>query len=410
MRTANLLGLYIAQAINYLAPLAVLPYIIHQLGPSIFGQIAIAQAACAYAYVFMELGTTPELVRRLAAENPDSANSRQLHTTALVLRLLAGVLLLGPTFAATLLLLPEASAMYLAGAYAAALFTALYPTWYFLSFERSLVSSAIQSATKLGALPCYFLLVKTEEDGFRYLLITAAATAFAAIAAHIHIWRAFDERPTPRQALLSRAAEVVRDSRHLLLGNLSVAFYSNLPMLMLGRYAATNEVGQFAGAIKLLSAAQGMITPLGLALAPGISRHRRDAPEKMQRFVRAAYAASLVFAIAIAIVLIAAPGPVVHYLLGDEYAGTVNLLPLLAPLPLLWATSNIFGTTALPALGRHRLYFSLLMAIAAFSLITNWYAVSGFGLSGAVFAVLAVESLAACLLYLGYRRSRRTIP
>lgn len=394
----NVASLGAVLAANTLIPLITLPYLTRTLGAESFGKLVYVQAVMTYALLFTDYAFSWSAVRDIAAARDDKPRlSRMFHSvwaaqwllsavTGLVLALIAW---LAGMHGATL-------ALYSLGFLAIVLGNTLFPLWFFQGVERMGEIALIQVGTRLLSIPAIFLLVKSPSDTAVALAIQAGVALLAGSCALLYLWRSgWVNAYTPSRVDIVAA---LRTGFTLFLSKLGISFYTTLAPLALGLMAGTTAVSYFSLADRLRSAGQSLLSPIATALFPRLSHLYASDRASAARLAHRGFILTLAVASAISLALFCLAGPAVRLLGGKEFDPAVDVLRVLALLPLIVGLSNVFGVQIMLPNGRIRAFNCILAGAAVLGATAIWPMTVWLGAVGAAVTVVSVELFVTCAM------------
>src|SRR5215470_2218422 len=133
----NMFWLYALQGLNYVIPLAVLPYLVRVLGIEGYGLIAFAQAFAQYFVILTDYGFNLSATKRIALARDNRQEVSRIFWSVILVKtllMLLGALVMG----AIVLSIPRfrADAPLYAIAYIAVVGSVLFPLWLFQGMEQ----------------------------------------------------------------------------------------------------------------------------------------------------------------------------------------------------------------------------------------------------------------------------------
>jgi O-antigen/teichoic acid export membrane protein len=166
----------------------------------------------------------------------------------------------------------------------------------------------------------------------------------------------------------------------------------------LGLFAPATLVGYFGAAEKLSKATAGLLNPIRESLYPRINSlvlHER--PEAM-RLARIGVTLMIGTGLLLSITLFFFAEPIVGMLMGGRFEPAVEVLRILAPLPLLLGTTYSCGQLCLLPLRRDRLILHVVVFAAVVNLLGSFTLGPRWGHTGMAITVLISESVVALSL------------
>lgn len=386
----NAIALGWVQLATFVLPLVTLPYLARTLGPRALGVLVFAQAFSGFVYLLSEYGFGLSAGRDIAARRGDeqppddivaAVQGAKLALFALTVLLGAVALLLVPNFRDS----PE----YLLLAVADAIALGLSPLWYFRGIERLRLAATLNLLARVVATVGVILLVKSRDQGWIVLAVSAATDLVASAVSLAVMYRQVSwERPTwtgTRQAL--------RDGWHLFLYNASLVLYTTANAFVLGLLAPATQVAFFGGAERMSRAATRMVGPVSEALFPRVTYLLAQGERQRARFVAGRsllYLTGLGLLAAAALALLA-PW-IVGLVLGDGYGAAVPVLRVLALLIPLIAASNVLGIQWAIPLGFDKQFTRVILLAGPLNLAMLAVLVPLLQALGAAVAVVVTEA------------------
>ncbi|MDR3762775.1 MAG: flippase [Acidobacteriota bacterium] len=387
----NAAALYSLQGLNYLIPMAVLPFLVRVLGMEVYGLVAFSQAFAQYFNILTDYGFNLSATRYIAHHREDLERVESMFWQVLILKvllmffgllILAGILLGVPRF--------RRDALFFLVAYTAVAGGVLMPQWYFQGMERMRSISVVTGAAKLLAAALLFALVRRPSDGLLAVAIQSGGVLLAGVLGLFVALRHLGSRGViPSRGELWATA---RDGWHLFVSAAAVSLYTNTNLVLVGLLAGNVEAGYFSAAEKIIRAMQGLISPLMQAFFPHVNavaaRSREAAVRLISRALR--WTAALSFAASAAMFVLA--GSVAFLCFGRAAAGSVPVMRWIAFLPFLIAVSNVLGIQTMLTFRYDRQFSRILVASGLLNLALGVPLVMLYGARGAGASVLVTET------------------
>jgi polysaccharide transporter, PST family len=382
--------LYVLQGLNYLVPLAVLPYLIRVLGIERYGLIAFAQAFAQYFVILTDYGFNLSATKRIALIRDDNAEVSSVFWSVLLIKV--GLMVMGMIVSAVIVFSvprfrPDA-ALY-AIAYVAVVGNVLFPVWLFQGMEQMRYISVVTGGAKVLSAILLFALVHRPSD---YVIALAIQSGGLLIAGIVGFWTGISRFGLVfRQPSKVYVTQVLADGWHLFVSNAAGTLYATTNVFLVGLVAGNVQAGFFSAAEKITRSIQGMLGPITQAIYPHVSGLAAKSKEGALLFIRKSlvWIGALSF-IPSAIVLIFTR-PISVLLLGKAADGSILPLRWMAMLPFIISVSAVLAIQTMIPFGMEkqlsRIYVIAGLASLPFSLsLIHWY-----GATGGAAAVLVVE-------------------
>jgi PST family polysaccharide transporter len=346
----NAIALYGSQAANNILPWITFPYLTRVLGPEKWGLIGWSQEFIRYFIVISSFGFDLTATRQVAIHRDDPEKLSRIFSAVMIAR----ALLAAGCFVAMLLIVEATPAMrphlvLFMIAYLNVLGNVLFPQWLFQGLEKMGVVTAREIGTRLVGLLPTFLLVHGPQDYLWAATVQSGSGAVAALAGLLMMGKYTTARF--RLVSWSEILDQYKEGWHVFLSMAAMNLYGSSNRFILRFLSGDRGVGLLLVAQRLIDAANSVAIVLSISMFPYISNlaatRRKDA---MALFRRAERLIAIPFSLlSLGIFALAPLG--IRILVGRQYAGTVPLLQLMSPMPLLLAFGNLYATQFMLGLG-----------------------------------------------------------
>ena len=400
----NILSLTVVQGLNYVLPLVVLPYLLRILGPRRYGEIAFAQSLMSYAVVLTDFGFNLSATREisLARGSPKEVARIFWSTLAAKLVLLAiAAAVIGPAIVIIRPLEREWEIVVACGLLVVG--SVAFPQWYFLGIERMRIIATISVITKFATVCLIFLFVRSAADYLQAAALLSAQQLTGALASAVAVAMVAPValyRPTWRDIRERLAA-----SWHLFLANAAGTLYLNSNAFLLGILTGSYEVAMYSLANKITLALSGLLSPIVQAVYPRASRLFDESPEKARMFIRRLIAWMLPLGAALSLGTAILAPEIVHLLAGAGYEGSIEVLRIMSPLPLVLGIASVLAQIVMINLGLSRTLSRVYLAVGILNLALVPGLALAFGAAGASISLTIVEISAGLLMLIPIRRA-----
>src|SRR5579864_817252 len=388
---SNMFWLYALQGLNYLVPLAVLPYLVRVLGVERYGLIAFAQAFAQYFVILTDYGFNLSATKRIALMRDRHDEVSSLYWSVILIKL--GLMLLGAVVvAAVLALVPRfrADASLYAIAYLAVLGSVLFPVWLFQGMEQMRYISVVSGAAKVLSAILLFIVVRRQSDYVLALAIQSGGLLLAGVAG---FWLGIRRyQLTFRVPSREQLSQVLRDGWHLFVSNAAGTLYATSNVFLVGLVAGNVDAGYFSAAEKITRSIQGMLGPITQAIYPHVSTLAAQSREVAIAFLRKSLAWIGLLSFLPSLVLLLFVGPIAHLLFAQAAEGTVVPLRWMAMLPFIIAISGVLAIQTMIPFGMEKQLSRIYIVAALSSLCFSLPLIYRFGAAGGAAGVFVIES------------------
>ncbi len=338
----NALALYGVQAVNYLLPLVLVPYLAHVLGRDRWGQVAYAQAVGVYVRQVVDYGFNLSGTREVARHRDAPDRLAELLSGVLAAKgILAAAAVSAAVAAAAFIPQLWNEPAYLAGGLLWAVAVGFHLGWFYQGLERMRLVAVLTVLGRALGVAAIFLLVRTPADGWKVLLLQG--TAFLVPTA-VALSLAYRDIPF-RWPSLRRGWSALRLGWNLFLNQGALTLYATASTVILGLLAPLRAVAYYAGAEKISTALVDLLmSPITWAVYPRLSHLAHQGHSGAVRLARLLVLLTTGGGLVLGITLFAGAPLVVQILLGPEFEAAVPVLRILAALAPLtaagWSLAN----------------------------------------------------------------------
>jgi len=371
--TKNFSALAVLQAMRYLIPFIVLPYVTPIIGVTHFGEIAIAysialifQTVVNYSFDFIG-------ARDVARNREDMSKVSEIVSTILCARivlyvvaflLLGGLVLAVPKFREIWLLILISVVT--------AFFSMNVSEWFFQGMEKMEHITIVNVISRVVYLILIFLFIKEREDYLLYPLFNLLGFVMASGYSILMMTRKYKCRL--RIPPFSKILGSFKLGKDLFVNQVCMSFCINLPNILLGTISGSVAAGLYDAAGKLHNAGKHTIDVLNRTFFPFLSR-RIDKHTRYRRI-------NFVFSLLMAVLLFVLAPFLIRLLYSDEFLPAVRLLRILAASVFFTGINSAYGVNYLLLIGREKLLRNItisvtLVGVLLFVVLTKLYDTTG---------------------------------
>jgi len=264
----NIIALYGVQVGRKIIPLITIPYLARVLGAAGWGEVAFVTSASEFLVLFIEFGFNLSATREVARNRDCPKTCGEIMSGVLGAQALLAIVgvMVALIAAPWIPILRDHRAM-VAGGLVYGVTQGLAPLWFFQGLERLKLSSALEISGKIAQLFAMFLIVRSPEDGWKWMMLCAAAPLVTTAGAFILAFRSVPlVRPT-----IPLVRDALRMGWHMFIFRSAESLYVVGNSFLLGLFAAPEIVGYFAAGEKISRAAFGLLNPVRDAIFPRLS-------------------------------------------------------------------------------------------------------------------------------------------
>jgi polysaccharide transporter, PST family len=386
----NIISLFLLQGANYVLPLITVPYLVRILGPEKFGLLAFSQAFIQYFVLLTDYGFNLSATRLISIHRDDLQQRSYIFWSTVWIKI--GLMII--SFLITVAVVFSFHKFRIEWplffiTFMVVVGNVLFPIWYFQGMERMKFISAVNISAKLISVAAIFLLVHQEGD---YLLAAACQAGGILVSGLLGMYFVPKAGPLlflwPKPALL---LEAFKEGWHLFISTAGVSLYSNSTTFILGLLAGVEAVGYFSASQKLITAFQGLTTPVSQAIYPRITALAVHSRQETLRFLRKTLTWIGTCTLLLSIIIFGFAKYAVLLILGPQFLDAVVLVRITAFIPFVVGLSNVFGIQTMIPFGMTKQFSRILVSGGIVNLLILFPLILVAGAKGAAISLLVTE-------------------
>lgn len=402
----NFSYLFALQVVNYLVPLALLPYLTRVLGSENFGKIAFAQAFVTYFILLTDFGFNLSATQAVVKAKEDKIKlSKVFWSTTFTKLILAGVsLILFVILVLTVSKFRELATL-LVLAFTGVFSTILFPIWFFQGTEKMGYLTWFNAVPRILILVTTFFLVKKQTDFQLALLIQVSATLISSIICAILIYKkGMVEFYRPKLIELQQST---KEGWEIFASGVATNIYTTTNTVVLGLFSTHAAVGIFAASEKIIRSIIPLFSSISQVTFPRINSYYESSKEQALHFGRKILLYSFFSTLAIGITILVFAPQIVSLLFGlPQYQETINVLRISSFIPLFSVCNGILAINLLVTFGLKKKLLSIVGIGGLFSLALVLPAAQLYNVNGVAFVALFTEIIVTGLLFLTFHRHK----
>lgn len=342
----NTAFLYALTFSNYFIGLLLFPYISRVLSVEGFGLVGFSMAYVLIFQVIVEFGFVISATALISKHRSDSEKVSEIISSTMYAKLMLAIVSI-LIFALSALLVPMVRdnlpivTLFLVSS----LLSASLPDFFFRGIEKMKIITVRTVIIRLLSLLLVFLFVRDESQ---ILFIPIAFIISNAIALVVAVYTITRGGIKLKRVQARYAVQSIKESSMFFMSRLAVSVNQSAGAFLVGlKFSPTSvEAGVFAGATRISTAADMMLTPVADSLYPHMV-NKND----YELFRRVVVFGGLVWFMGCLIVFVFA-NEICKVILGSEYAAAGDLLRILVFGNFMTFFSNMFGYSALVPIGK----------------------------------------------------------
>lgn len=274
-------------------------------------------------------------------------------------------------------------------------------SWLFFGMEQFKVTLGRNFSIKMITIIFVFLFVKSENDVYKYALITTTGTLFANLILFLKA-RALIGIPNHREM---RSCRHIKRILILFIPCLAISIYTVMDKVMLGSMTQMREVGFYESSERMIKLPLVFVTSLGTVMMPRISNLLSlNEKEKSDRYLYKSIVFMMFLASSMCFGIVAVADVFVPVFFGDGFEKCISILTILMPSCIFLAFANVIRTQYLLPYEMDRQYMFALLMGAVSNFVLNILLIPKYAAIGASIGTLITEALVCFLQCYSVRR------
>ncbi len=394
----NVVSLTLIQAINYLLPIIIIPFLIKKIGIVNFGLSSYALVLLMPIKVFWDYGFGLSGVKDIAKNKYNTVELGRVISNILYTKIYL-IIITTILFCLISLFIPKISNHYLLYFLTIIVVAAqtLVPVWFFQGMEEPKILLIFSGITRVIYILLIYLTITTENDYIYVNFCLGIADLLLSIFCFYNIIK--------HRKIKISAINYLR-FKETLVENISLAktnFYTmvslSMPFTILGFVASEKIVGYYSIADKLMQIIRTSAVILYNSVFPRIVHLYETSLLELMSFIKKIFIIIIICYLPIFFFCFFFPELLVKILLNKTslYPETFLAIKIMAAVPL-FAALDIIPSHLLLVTNQKKQYARILLFTCIFSLISSMFLVNNYSYTGASVACLLTEGFTLFLL------------
>lgn len=374
------------QILVILFPLIMTPYLTRTLGSEGVGKYAYYHSYAYYFTLFSMLGIPNYGNRSIAKVSRNKWERTRVFGEIYKIQIAASLCVFLIYSAFVCFFLKENRIAWMLGGYVFAYMFDI--SWFFFGMEQFKVTLTRNFCIKIITIVFVFVSVKSENDVYKYAMITSIGTLLANLMLF----------PKAKRLLVVPDCSGIRSRKHikriliLFIPCLAISIYTIMDKVMLGSMTQMNEVGFYESSERIIRLPLVFVSSLGTVMMPRISNLINSNEHKKSEdylYKSIFFMMFLVSAMCFGIVAIA--DVFVPIFFGNGFEKCISILTILMPSCIFLAFANVIRTQYLLPHEMDRQYMFALLMGAFTNLGLNLLLIPRYASVGASIGTLITE-------------------
>ena len=400
---SNFASLSVLQAITYLLPVIILPYLFRVIGPAKFGLIAFAQAFAQYFLILTDYGFSISATKEISlCQDKPSEVSRVFSAVMAAKLALAFVSLLIMGSIVYFIHRFRSDCLVYAFSFGAVIGNTIFPVWFFQGTEKMKHIADLNIGGGIISTLLIFLSVRGPEDYLMVPLINSLVCLITGLLGLRIVFKKFGI--SFRLPGYTNLRAQLKASWDIFISNVAINAYTTTRIFALGLLTNNTVTGFYSIAEKMANVCQTFpLASFSQALFPRLSqvfhKNKVKAFEIMRRIQQVTVNISL---ICLPLIFIFAH-VIVRIVCGGDYPETILSLRLLL-ISVFFVSANAFRAQFLLVCGKTHIYSRIHVVMAMIGLPLIFLLIYSFSYVGAAVAAIATESGIFAITYITVSR------
>jgi PST family polysaccharide transporter len=394
----NFFSLSFFQLANYLFPLVTLPYLVRVLGPSQFGLITFAQALISYFQVLTSYGFNLSATREISVNREDPKKVSEIFSSVITIQFFL-------TFLSFLMMslivflfskLRNDWILYFF-TFGLVIGNVLIPVWFFQGIEMMKYITILSVLARLIFTVAIFIFVHKESDYIYVPIINSIGMIFSGLVGFWIIFKKIGIEYTLPD--LDNIKFYLKEGWHIFIGTVSISFYKNNSILILGLFTNSEIVGYFSISKKIIDFLNQIAGIISQSIYPYINRLMNRNSNLAIVFLRKIGLIIFVYTFIIGLLLLIFPSVIISLISGHFFNESILSLKLMAFVPMFIGI-NVPAVQILLSRNLGKEFSNAVLTGVFLDLILNFSLVPFFSYLGSCISVIIVEFFVTIYLYI----------
>ncbi|MCX5697254.1 MAG: flippase [Candidatus Omnitrophica bacterium] len=399
----NVVSLSALQAITYVLPLVIIPYLFRVLGPDKFGLIAFAQAFVQYFVILTDYGFSITATKEISLCRNEHAKISRAFSSVMIVKIVLATLsfiVLGiivyfiPKF--------RNDWMVYVLSFGTVLGSTLFPVWFFQGTEKMNYITNLNIVGGVLLALFIFFFIKGPQD---YLLVPLANSLVFLITGFMGQYIVFRRfRVAFKWEGYKNLRQQLKAGWDIFISIAAINAYTTTRVFILGLLTNNNITGFYSIAEKIANACQTFpLSSFSQAIFPRLNKiFQKNKAKALKMMQRIQQITTIIALICLPVVFVLAH-LIVKAVCGGNYYETVLSLRLLI-ISVFFISANAFRVQFLLVCGKTHIYSRIHVIMAMVGLPLIFLLIDSFSYVGAAVATLVIEAGIFTITYFTVRR------
>ena len=392
----NFISLSSLNLLSFIFPIILIPFLTRKIGIEFYGQFVFSYTIFQYCLLFVNFGFDYSATKLISINRDDKLLVSDILTNITLIRFIIAVfasLVLILTFV-FIPILSKYKLLYFMGL-GILLGQAITPFWLFQGIEKMGYITFINLFTRAISTGFIFLFIQNPSDFYLINFFYSIGFLISGILCLFLINSYFKIKFT--RPSITKMKFYLKNSWHIFLSTVSMSFYREANIIILGFTTNYAFVGQYGAIEKVIKALQSLMEPLSKALFPFFGRKLNNSVGIDSGFGKFGKFYGILLLLLTCILYFIGPKFLIWYL-GESFISISLVFKVLLPVVFFGGLNYYFGIIGLINLGFNKYFFKIVLISGIFSISMCYFLSQFLGIIGASIAMTSSEFLLLILI------------
>lgn len=378
----NILSLSILQVLNFSIPILLLPYLLKTVGKPYYGSYVVAYSLIQYVVLISSYGFGFTATKHISQNRHNNIIISTISNSVIIARLILAIISYLPLLLVCYACFGnEYSIMMLMGC-GIVIGDVLNPVWLFQGMENMKYMTIVNFICKVIVALFVFIIIHEQSDYIYIIAIDSFAYLISGILSLYLSVKTFKIRiiiPSKEDIYFQ-----LKDGWYVFITTIFQTLYRNSNVIIMRFFVSDAVVGIYAGAEKIIKAAQAISSPISVAFFPNLANRFKDEKLATNKGTILKISKYMFFIfLSITICLYGTSSIINNIFLSGQEDGTIELIKLMSPVVLFGGLNYLIGISGLINLGYKKEFLknviisSFISVICLLGLVRSLEALSG---------------------------------
>lgn len=401
----NFISLSSLNLLSFIFPLLLIPYLTRTIGVEYYGEYIFSFSIFQYCLLLINFGFDYSATKLISVNRDDKSIVSDILTNVTIIRLTFSLFVCILLFL-TFIIFPNLSSnklLYLLG-FGILWGQAITPFWLFQGVEKMGYITIINLLTRIVSTGLIFIFIQKPFDFYLINLFQSIGfliSGFASLVLINYYLKIKFSKPS-----LTRIKFYLLDSWHIFLSTVSISFYREANIIILGLTTNYVLVGQYAAMEKVIKALQSLMEPLSKSLFPFFGRRLNSGEGINSDFIKFGKIYGILLLFFIIMLYLIGPNMIIWYL-GDSFYTSIIIFQILLPVVFFGGLNFYLGIIGLINLGYNKYFLKVVFISGVFGIVGCFFLSLFLGYTGAAISMISSEIVLFFLILKKIRRNMK---